>query len=90
MIQANLSASPADAVLIQAIVDRAVRDGHVKDRLGLMMDITAVHVNGCPLQLARLLEIETVHFLHDLSGIRAYVDRDTGKLTDGFVPRLAQ
>ena len=53
------------------------------------MDLTAVHCNGCPLDLQKLVESSNTDFLHDVFGIRQHIDRDTGKLTDCFFPRCA-
>jgi hypothetical protein len=56
----------------------------------LMMDITAAHVNGCPLDLPAILAADKFTFTHDVFGIHSHINRDTGKLEDCFVPRLAQ
>lgn len=86
----NLNALPKDSMTILRIVERTaklVRDPI--DRLALDMDITAAHLNGCPLKLAELLEARDSDFLHDIAGIARHLDRKTGKLTDCFVPRYA-
>lgn len=56
---------------------------------GIAMDITACHANGCPLHLTRLLAFPNFDFTHDVSGIAAHINRDTGKLMDSFLPRCA-
>ncbi len=53
------------------------------------MDIQACHTHGCCLRLADLLEAGESDFLHDIVGIHQRVDRDTGKLSDCFLPRYA-
>lgn len=59
------------------------------DLLDWDMDVTAVHANGTPLRLAELAEADDLNFAHDLCGIRRHIDRETGNLTDGFLPRFA-
>lgn len=56
--------------------------------LDIRMDITACHANGCPLDLERLLAADDFNFAHDIIGIRRFLDRDTGKLSDMFSPRF--
>lgn len=53
------------------------------------MDITAVHVNACPLKLDELLAADDFNFAHDVFGIRRHLDRETGELGGCFVPRFA-
>ena len=53
------------------------------------MDITACHLNGCPLRLEELLNANDASFGHDVFGIRRYLDRKTGKLTGFFDPRYS-
>ena len=54
-----------------------------------VMDIGACHGNGNPLRLADLLEADEVNFAHDVFGIKANIDRATGKLMNCFVPRYS-
>lgn len=54
------------------------------------MDITAVHVNVCPLKLEELLAADDFNFAHDVFGIRRHLDRETGELGGCFVPRFAR
>lgn len=81
--------SREDIQTIEAIVRRAERMGLVKDRMTVWMDITACHVNGTPLRLADLLAAADSDFIHDITGITAYIDRENGQLTDCFLPRYA-
>ena len=85
--------SKEDSLLIEDIVGRAVgmaRDaGMVYDKLDCSMDIRACHCNGCPLDLRKLLGAPDSDFGHDVFGIRRYIDRSTGRLTDCFLPRCA-
>ena len=57
--------------------------------LDLEMDLTAAHLNGCPLDLERLLNADDLNFFHDIYGIGEHLNRKTGRLTDCFVPRCA-
>ena len=52
-------------------------------------DITATHLNGCPLKLDDLLAADASDFCHDVFGIARFLDRETGKLGSYFVPRFA-
>ena len=60
------------------------------DPMKLDMDISACHLNGCPLDLTGLLNASNADFNHDVSGIIGNIDRDTGKLKECFTPRHAQ
>lgn len=55
----------------------------------ILMDLTAVHANGCPLKLADLAASPKFDFVHDVFGIRRHINRTTGQLEDCFVPRFA-
>lgn len=80
-----------DDALIKQIVERAwptVKKYYV-DQITLKMDIAATHYNGTPLKLMRLLNADDFNFYHDLGGIRASINRKTGKLDNCFVPRFA-
>lgn len=80
-----------DARAIDLIVDRAVEMAESKeiplDKHRLHMDISAVHANGCPLELDRLLKADDFNFTHDVFGIMRHINRKTGKLTGFFLPR---
>lgn len=84
--------SKSEALLIHQIAKRA-RDlagaGNEYPFLDADMDVTAVHVSGCPLKLEELLAADDVNFAHDVFGIRRHLDRRTGKLRDGFSPRYS-
>lgn len=55
----------------------------------MLMDITAVHANGCPLDLKKLLEYSDFDFSHDVTGIFINIDRSSGGLKNQFRPRCA-
>lgn len=86
-----LNATPAELRIIGLIVYRAVSMEIYKshERTMCRRDLDAVHSNGCPLRLADLLATDGFTFAHDLCGIKAHLDRYTGKL-DMFLPRLSQ
>jgi hypothetical protein len=84
-----------DQDAISAIVERAEEfalkygdiDSRVK-RIELTVDITACHANCCKLNLEQLLKARDTDFVHDVFGIRRYIDRQTGHL-GCFLPRFA-
>ena len=84
-------ATQEDSLLIAGIAARAIRlqPGEHADKLQLVMDVTACHANGCPLRLSALLDSDTANFVHDISGIRQNICRNTGQLLNCFVPRYA-
>jgi hypothetical protein len=89
----NWKISAEDAELILRIVDRAelvARPDLPFDRRNCVMDLTAVHVNGCKLDLVALLEAGEGDFIHDVWGIRRNIDRRTGRLSRFFTPRLSR
>lgn len=92
MAGVNFEASTSDLLLIEKIAVRARKTEELKiaiSQLHLMMDITAVHCNGCPLRLEELLNAKDTDFFHDVVGIMNKLDRPTGKLRDLFEPRCA-
>lgn len=69
---------------------RLVGDDLEVDMLGILMDIEACHCNGMPIDLVALLEAPREEdLIHDVAGIGRYLNRDTGKLEQGFRPRHA-
>lgn len=75
------------------IVDRAVKmakkTGGRIDELSLHMDIAATHASN-PLRLDDLEKADDFNFVHDIYGIMRHLDRNTGLLTDCFVPRFSK
>lgn len=88
----NWDITDGDMELIDQILDRAERMGHLKkpNRINSKMDIAACHLNGTPLRLAKWLAADDFNFVHDLYGIDAHMDRSTGRLTGCFVPRFGR
>lgn len=83
-----------EARIITQIADRAMglslaRLNDPFTHCDVMMDVSAVHCNGCRLRLDSLLAADAFNFAHDILGIRTHLDRATGKLTDCFLPRFA-
>lgn len=91
----NWRISEEDGLLVKSIVRKYKRIVPKKDRhadfedLNLQMDIMACHMNGMPLDLAKLLAADPFNFLHDLSGISKNINRETGKIENHFLPRCA-
>lgn len=93
-MEVSFSISSADRVLVNKIVDRAVRmklagPKHWYSKLTARMDLTATHANGCKLDLDRLLNADDFNFIHDIAGIAKHIDRSTGRLDGIFLPRHA-
>lgn len=89
----NWSATKEEFEIICKIADRMedVAQAHIPiNRMDFMMDVEAVHCNGCPLDLKKWLETpKTFNFWHDVAGITRHINRKTGRLKDCFVPRFA-
>lgn len=77
--------------LIGKISDKAYRLVPELKKAGVIvcMDIEATH-DKCPLDLQKLLEFPDFDFIHDVCGIARHLDRNTGELTDCFLPRCAK
>ena len=92
MRSASFSVRKDEARIIAKIESRAVSlaasQGVTYEFMDADMDITATHVNGCPLRLDDLLAADEFNFAHDIFGIRNCLDRETGKLTRCFLPRF--
>lgn len=78
-----------DRELVGLIVDRALAHPSATiDPLDLEMDLTACHLNNeRKLDLQKLLEFDEFNFWHDITGISNHLDRNTGRLTNHFLPR---
>lgn len=85
----SFDVSKEDRDKIQRTVDRFINLIDVEDVQSLEMDITATHANGCPLDLDKLLRADEFNFLHDVTGIRNCLNRETGEL-GVFLPRCAK
>ncbi len=74
--------------LIGLIVKRAISSfDDIRDSVSLEMDLSATHCNGTPLDFERLLAFDNFNFAHDIYGILNHIDRNTGEINGGFLPR---
>jgi hypothetical protein len=81
----------------QQIIDIMLRAASVMNfetrgssRLEVSMDLTACHCVGCQLDLEGLLTATPSDLIHDVAGIMANINRETGELENCFVPRYAK
>lgn len=81
--------SKADLSIVEKIVNRAIHEHliNIDEWEALTMAITAVHLNDFTLDLNKLLNAEIPLFLHDIVGIKKFINRETGTLNNFFVPR---
>jgi len=86
----SLDVSSTDNAIIQKIADRVLILYPYYNYLQLVMDITACHGNGNPLDLERLLLADDANFFHDVAGIAQHIDRETGKMLHCFSPRYSK
>lgn len=61
-----------------------------RDLMSIVMDFCALQNSSTPVDLQRLLEADDGNFAHDAFGIARHLDRDTGELTDCFLPRFTK
>lgn len=87
----NWKSTKRDDLIISEIVKRANdADVNMPNLTNLQMDITAVHLNDVYLNLNRLLNFDNFNFFHDIYGITKNINRNTGKLLNGFLPRSSK
>ncbi|KKM66842.1 hypothetical protein LCGC14_1477100 [marine sediment metagenome] len=85
----NWNSTREDIELAGNIAARAVAADSRLNRMETIMDIEACHLNGNPLRLSDLLQADGPNFAHDVYGIRANLDRESGELLNCFVPRYS-
>ena len=86
----NWVTTETECDLIGRVGDRAADlFGEALRQADVEMDITACHLNGCALDLPKLLAADDFNFMHDIHGIGGNLDRTTGQLLDCFLPRCA-
>lgn len=94
MPKVKFDANYDEMTLILEIVNRALlkHPGLFRNMTmeTMAMDLDACHSNGCPLDFQKLLGFPPFDFAHDLSGIKNHINRETGKLERGFLPRCAK
>lgn len=78
-----------DRLILSRVTARCKEEG-MHDLLGIEMDLNAIHSNGCPLDFQVLFDFDLGNFNHDIGGIRAHIDRETGKLINCFSPRCSK
>lgn len=97
-MQIRFKATKEDAALIDKLVLRAHSEIFTHEngwedadqsRIDTEMDLTACHLNGCRLDLQKLLTAEDFTFAHDITGIRRNISRSTGAMENCFLPRCA-
>ncbi len=76
-----------DTRLVHECMKRAGKLNPEIDGMALSMDLTAAHINQ-PLKLEELLATDDGNFGHDVFGIQRHIDRDTGELSNCFLPRF--
>jgi hypothetical protein len=90
----NFKCSKEEHKQIITIAKRAIKLSEKNDitysMTDCIMDITATHCNGTKINLKKLIEFNDSNFGHDVYGIRRYIDRNTGKLTNNFLPRCTE
>jgi len=79
-----------EAAIAKRASSMATQAGFTYPILDATMDIDACHNNDCQLKLYELLEADDFNFAYDVFGIRANIDRTTGKLQNCFLPRYSQ
>lgn len=89
----NFDINKNDMKLISQIGER-LKPIYAKQNINFIkqdfeMDMIACHLNGCKLDLDKLLNAENFTFNHDVAGIRNNLNRETGELDNFFVPRCA-
>jgi len=86
------NADKKDTILIGKIIDRVFKKYTTGgcDRLSFIMDLEAIHCNGNPLDLEKLLKSPGLDLAHDIFGIRKNINRSTGKLENFFLPRCSK
>ena len=58
------------------------------DQIDVALDLMETHLNGCPLRLDDLLAADDFNLMHDVYGISAHLNRETGQIEDCFLPRF--
>ncbi|MGR3177814.1 MAG: DUF6874 family protein [Candidatus Anammoxibacter sp.] len=85
----NFNTTKADQKLITKIAQRAVKLNPDYDFMDASMDVSAVHLNDCKLDLKKFIGFDDFNFGHDAFGIARHIDRNTGKLQNCFLPRCS-
>lgn len=78
-----------DLSIIEKIVKRYIDIHKKNDAIDVKMAVCCVHYNT-PLKLQKLLDTDYYNFFHDLNGIHSCLNRETGELTNYFLPRFTK
>lgn len=78
-----------NAEIAAKIARRAVEINPEIDQLTIQMDISAASIQN-DFDFERLLEFDEFNFMHDVIGINKHLNRDTGEITQGFLPRCGK
>lgn len=95
MTIAKFTTTPQEFDLIEQVCARyatlALEHGFkpYDDHMSRVMDLSAVHSNGNPMDFEKLLAAPEFDFMHDIDGIMRHLDRNTGTLQDFFSPRCS-
>ncbi len=84
----ELNTTMAELELISKIANRLIEMGARGEKIDIVMDLEATH-HSTPLDLQGLLNSKDGDFAHDMIGIYANLNRNTGKLENCFIPRFA-
>jgi len=96
MTDVSFEITRSDRELMERVCDRAegilakIPNSAPVKRRDMMMDLTAVHANGNPLDFQRMLDADDFNLSHDVFGIMRHIDRTTGKLMNFFSPRFSK
>ena len=82
MTQIKWDASKDDVLSISGIARRVHKKFPEIEMFEIDMDLTACHLNGCPLDLDKLADFDDFNFYHDIFGIRNNINRTNGKLKE--------
>lgn len=75
-----------DLALVAKIVKKALKIQPHLNVLETQMDIAAAHI-ASSLNLEELSRADNFNLIHDVFGIANNIDRNTGKMNNGFSPR---
>lgn len=93
MTQIKFNTTKEEDLLITKVVSKSKGLKLIKskeDISDLMMDLTATHCNGTQLDFEKLLLFDDFNFQHDIFGIQDHINRNTGKIEGGFLPRCSK
>ena len=85
----KFKANLAERKLIVLITQRACKANNEIDFEKATIYLNGAHSNGNPLDFQKLLDFPPGDFYHDFYGIFANINRETGELDNGFVPRCS-